>query len=157
MKFISEAYPDITLEDIEILSRQEMKNYTWDKSKDYAVISISPPGNEPEWLQLEDHIIGIIKLGFDDVDKKEDGLEPLSKIDAAAIVEFCSIVLPYADRLIVHCDAGISRSAGITAAISKYYFNNDNWVFKKKIPNMHCYVTVLRKFYQAVSIGDKSE
>jgi putative flippase GtrA len=66
-------------------------------------------------------------------------------------------VLPYADKLLVHCESGISRSAGITAAISKYYFGNDNWVFNKKIPNMHCYMQVLEKFYQKEFTGDKND
>jgi hypothetical protein len=48
----------------------------------------------------------------------------------------------------VQCDAGISRSAGIAGAISKYYLNKDQWVFNRYRPNMHCYTKVLQKFYE---------
>jgi predicted protein tyrosine phosphatase len=41
--------------------------------------------------------------------------------------EIAKFVIQYQDidTLIVHCDAGISRSAGIAAAISKWYFGSE--------------------------------
>ena len=55
------------------------------------------------------------------------------------------------DKFIVHCEAGVSRSAGVGAAIMKA-LNGDDWdVFKNplKCPNMKCYRTVLNAFVDA--------
>lgn len=45
------------------------------------------------------------------------------------------------DRVIVHCDAGISRSSGVAAAILKWSVGDDRAVFDnpKFYPNMWCY------------------
>ena len=53
--------------------------------------------------------------------------------------------------IIVHCDAGISRSAGVAAAIMKYLTGSDMEIFKngKYQPNMWCYRKVLSKFYES--------
>lgn len=49
--------------------------------------------------------------------------------------------------VIVHCDAGISRSSGIAAAILKAYTNDDIIIFDnpKYRPNMLCYRTTLNE------------
>ena len=52
------------------------------------------------------------------------------------------------DKFIVTCDAGYSRSAGIGAAISKYFYNNDMEYFNsngKYCPNMLCYKKLLNE------------
>lgn len=43
--------------------------------------------------------------------------------------------------IIVHCDAGQSRSAGVAAAILKAKTGSDMQIFKRAFykPNMHCY------------------
>lgn len=47
-------------------------------------------------------------------------------------------------QIYVHCDAGISRSAGVAAAISKYLNNDDfKWFVSPYCPNMTCYTKVL--------------
>ena len=45
------------------------------------------------------------------------------------------------ETLIVQCDAGISRSAGVAAAISKWATNDDREYFNsgKYVPNRNCY------------------
>lgn len=67
--------------------------------------------------------------------------------DADKIVAFCLKWLPETD-LIVHCEAGVSRSAGVCAAIMKWYERSDTMIFNNPYfrPNMHCYRTVLNAF-----------
>lgn len=149
MEFISNKFSNVALKNFLILSRKQLKEYEWDKQKKYGIISISKPGEELLWLRLEDYIFGIIKLGFYDVEKTFDiEIFAMQEEDAEAVVDFCNMVLPSVDILIVQCDAGISRSAGVGAAISKYYFGVDQWVFNTKRPNMHCYTIILKKFYE---------
>ena len=51
------------------------------------------------------------------------------------------------DLIIVQCEAGQSRSAGVAAALMKYVWNDDTAIFnnKKYTPNMLCYRTVLNE------------
>lgn len=149
--FYNEKFPNIKLEKIDIISKNILESYLWDSNKSYAIISIKNPEEEND-LELSDNIVGIIKLWFHDVESNVDNLIAMSEDDAEAVVEFCQKVLPHSDILIVQCDAGISRSAGVASAISKYYFNDDNWVFKHYHPNMHCYTLIRQKFYESEKI-----
>lgn len=149
MKFESKKFANVALNDLLIMSRKQLKEYKWDKEKKYGVVSISRPDEEVGWLKLEDYIVGIIRLGFFDVEETFDvEVFAMPEDDAEAVVDFCNMIMPSIDTLIVQCDAGISRSAGVAAAISKYYFNEDQWVFNRKRPNMHCYTLILKKFYE---------
>ena len=80
----------------------------------------------------------ILYLRFDDV---ESGDNAFTENHADAIKRFLTIHNP--ETLIVQCDAGISRSAWIAAAISKYCNGDDSYYFKHKNPNMLCYRLML--------------
>lgn len=53
--------------------------------------------------------------------------------------------------IIVHCDAGISRSSGVAAAILKTYTGDDSQIFDspRYRPNMRCYRLVLNELMRA--------
>ena len=52
--------------------------------------------------------------------------------------------------VIVHCDAGISRSSGVAAAILKAKTGDDSQIFNspKYRPNMRCYRIILDELMQ---------
>lgn len=92
-------------------------------------------------------------LCFDDVeDDSVLGCVPMSDAQATLAANFLEdLVTSDTATLIVHCSAGISRSAGVAAAIHDalgWPIANarDNDVFRdgKFAPNMHCYRTMLR-------------
>ena len=67
-------------------------------------------------------------LMFDDIDASEPigGLKPMSKNDAKHIVD---AFLHYSDtvsQIIVHCDAGYSRSPAVAAALTKALGESDD-------------------------------
>lgn len=112
-----------------------------------AVISIWTP-----WAAYTDRIYSspyngitsVIRLFFDDV---ESGTNCMEESHARAIKKFVERNKDV--HIIVHCDAGISRSAGIAAALLKFY-NGDDWqIFDdpKYCPNMLCYRTMLSALY----------
>ena len=64
------------------------------------------------------------------------------------IKEFVEQVKDRVERIIVHCKAGVSRSAGVGAAILYALNGDDMRVFRDKysLPNMTCYRKVLNAF-----------
>ena len=50
--------------------------------------------------------------------------------------------------IIVHCEVGVSRSAGVMAAIQKYLTGDDSAIFNNGAfsPNMYCYRMMLDAF-----------
>lgn len=85
----------------------------------------------------------ILKLKFDDTEIGEPN--HITREDARKIAEFVKSIMPDTEQIIVHCTAGISRSAGVCAAILKYLKGDDSEIFDnpKYFPNMTCYRMVL--------------
>lgn len=87
-------------------------------------------------------------LMFDDIDASEPigGLKPMSKNDAKRIVD---AFLHYSDtvsQIIVHCDAGYSRSPAVAAALAKALGESDEEFFGHDYCiNNHVYTTLLRQ------------
>jgi len=88
-----------------------------------------------------------IKYHFDDVDEGEDHC--ISDNDAMGIATFVFNIKDKADLLIVHCEAGVSRSAGVAAAIMKFIDDDDTPIFDSHDyrPNMTCYRKVLKALF----------
>ena len=142
------------------MSRSEVVQYCQEKQKKPSVvISISDPyivyDNAP-FCSSENRVFDILPLCFCDAaepgkdvygrDVAESDL--MTDKDAQNVVQF---VRENRDkRIIVHCDAGISRSAGVAAAISKYLTGDDGRFFRsgEYDPNMWCYTKTLMAFLE---------
>lgn len=107
-----------------------------------SIISIFTPGDIQNTFAKRENIKDILFLCFDDIEyEKEKGIF-MSENDAKKIVAFIKRCQERGIQEIwVHCDAGISRSAGVAAAIMKYLNNDDSLIFNnpKYCPNMYCY------------------
>lgn len=136
---------------IEIMSRREACWYCEEQHDDEcAMISISDPRmgyDSAPFCSKENKVVEILRLKFSDADRPgrdvygyDAGVDDLmSDDDARMVAEF---VAKYrGQNIIVHCDAGISRSAGVAAAIMKHLTGDDSAVFDSGFwrPNMWCY------------------
>ena len=87
---------------------------------------------------------------FDDIDKEYHsiGLNSISEEDAKRIVKTVKEWADKVDTIYVHCDAGVSRSAGVAAAISKVLTGDDEYFYTcgLYVPNPLCYRKVLNAF-----------
>lgn len=113
------------------------------------IISIRSIGDKPPkklFLHSNPQVKNFITLAFDDVTTYCQGYYPITEQQARKIAKF---VMRYKDsrveQIVVHCDAGISRSAGVAAAIAQYLNGNDDDFFVRSPyhPNMTCYSKVL--------------
>lgn len=140
--------------DIRILNRKEAKKFSYE-SHDFktAIISITDTNKADVIFEKNEAngIKAVLRLKFDDVERDYKNEHCITKEDAESIVKFVNKNKNKVDKFIVHCEAGVSRSAGVGAAIMKA-LNGDDWdVFKNplKCPNMKCYRTVLNAFIDA--------
>ncbi len=145
---------------ISILSRFRASEYCKNKHKtDSVIISISTPNVDYSDCIIEankeNRVIDILPIEFMDADSPgNDDVygnpttidDLMSDEDAKKIVEF---VKKYKDkRILVHCDAGISRSSAVAAAILKHYTGDDSMIFDSRWynPNRWVYRKVLEAF-----------
>ena len=129
-----------------------------------VMISISDPRMEytsAPFRSKANNVRDILRLSFADADRPgpdvygnmTDMGDMMTEEDAARVAKF---VQRHRDTdIIVHCDAGISRSSGVAAAIMRYLTGNDDAIFDngRYCPNMWCY----RKTLQALNALDEEQ
>ena len=111
------------------------------------IISICSTGDTPPkklFLHSNPQVKSFITLAFDDVITYHENYYPIDERQARKIAKFVMRYKNSVEQIVVHCDAGISRSAGVAGAIAKYLNNDDNKFFMTPYcPNMTCYTKVL--------------
>ena len=144
---------------IVVMSRTDAIIYCYKPHAERSVmISISDPNMEYEhspFCSVENNVEEILPLCFADADRpgydvygRQAAIDDLmNDNDGLKIASF--LEEHQAEIIIVHCDAGISRSAGVAGAIMKYYTGDDTSIFDNPrfYPNMWCY----RKTLDALS------
>ena len=149
---------------IEITTASLKEAADFRSDKPWAAIQITAPGYDVAELDNE-NLKGSLQLNYYDVDEHGKCLMPhvnsfindLREQNKELIVfdaDMARRVLHFVERmeerieiLLVHCQAGVSRSTGTAAAISRIYFGHDgNW-FETKVPNRHVYRTILNEYH----------
>jgi predicted protein tyrosine phosphatase len=132
--------------EIVVTNRQNMIKLSYMINNPCALISIRGTYDSRPKFKHNSNIKRILELCFDDVE--EDCYPELAMRyeDAVAIANFVKS-LKDIDILYIHCEAGISRSAGVAAAISKALTGDDTYFFERPFcPNMNCYKLTLKAF-----------
>lgn len=127
-------------------SKAQRLSYT-DYSSDKAIISISTPGDEKaEFDRNNKTIKDILYLDFYDISYNSQeifkGYEPMSDEDAVKIRDFVLKCKDKVDTIWVHCDAGISRSAGVAAGILEALGEDNSYIFDSKMYFQICFAIV---------------
>lgn len=110
------------------------------------IISISSFNNSiPIYLKKPHYnLVHTEFFNFNDETLELPHLHSITDDDAKRIANTVKKYQDKVKQIFVHCDAGISRSAGVAAAISKYLNNDDfKWFSPPYCPNMACYTKVL--------------
>lgn len=130
-------------ESIAALAREKGKavGFLSIRSTDEDIPDLSTPGGRALYLQ------------FDDVDNENvAGCTPMDETQAQLIADFIDeFCIADVTNLVVTCTAGISRSAGVAAALHEALdweirnaYEGDVFTDGKFSPNMRCYRMVLR-------------
>ena len=110
----------------------------------HVVISITSAADDVARIPPSPETRAILRLSFADADVAHD--PPLVLFDAAharAIAAFVREHRDHVERIVVHCDAGLSRSPAVAAAITKWLGEDDAPWFKRYRPNSLVYRTLL--------------
>ena len=138
---------------VRIFSRTEAESVEYECP--HAWVSIYTPRDVPAALRTNDRTVGVCVQRFHDLDDRaveagavEDWVEPdlFSDEQAGELAAFLRKVWGVADKLLIHCDAGISRSPAVGAAALKHFTGDDSWIFRDYYPNMR----VFRKLLNAL-------
>jgi hypothetical protein len=134
--------------EFEVMSREKAKKMSYKKDiKDCIIISITDIVAPVNHFAENPHIKGILNLKFNDCDFGEEYC--IEKNDGVKIIDFVNKNLNKVDKIVVHCEAGVSRSAGVCAALMLIITGSDKAIFDsvQYCPNMSCYRTVLETYY----------
>lgn len=133
------------MKELKVLSRKAARNESFRLIERTGIISITDFGSEINRFARSDKIIGICRAAFDDT---LSGKSSISKTDAFRIASFIKMLPEDAD-LIIHCEAGISRSAGVAAAICFVKNIDDSWLWDAKgrfAPNVTVAEMITKEF-----------
>ncbi len=134
------------------MSRESCEKYCLKKhSKTSIIISIKSSWDRVDaevFRSAENKVLGILRLSFDDIDMEDNEQHAMTSKDGEKIISFVNKWYNKADTIIVHCDGGISRSAGVAAAIMRVKEKADYPFFwsNTKHPNITCYLRTLEAF-----------
>jgi predicted protein tyrosine phosphatase len=139
--------PEAGQTEIRFLVLSRLQAMKLDLVEPHAVISICEPGAEKAMIPEGGSCRGILRLSFHDVDRPERaGAILFDAAHAWEILRFVESVRKDIRTLVVHCEAGVSRSAGVAAALSRALFGEDRFFFDHYMPNRLVYSTLLGAF-----------
>lgn len=121
----------------------------------YLVISVTDPERSEAIFAASPLCRAVLRLQFHDTSQTLDipGLEGLSlgdetamtAVDARAILDFAASYTDQVELIVCQCEAGVSRSAGIAAALSCLMQNEDAFFFEHYWPNHHVYKLLIQE------------
>ena len=92
---------------------------TWEQ---YAAISVQDPGSRNYGFQLTKNRFcrDVLTIAFDDIDVPDEGLSVFTQKQAAQVIAFLNRNR-FAPAILIHCFAGMSRSAAIGTFAAEYF------------------------------------
>ena len=133
---------------LQVMSKAAARKYSFNENiEDCVIVSINNVSEPANQFNPNPHIKGVCTLFFNDVEGDER--DCMTREDADKIIAFINQYVDKVNHIVVHCEAGISRSAGTCAALMMILNGNDFEIFDnpKYSPNMHCYRLVLESYF----------
>lgn len=98
---------------IMVLSREEVERY--EPRRKEICISISDPSAAP--AQLSSRFVSVLRLFFSDVTERIDSTDVLFATEHATLITRFIEAAPEFDRIVLHCNMGMSRSPGVALGL----------------------------------------
>lgn len=120
----------------------------------HVIISITTTADDAARLAPAAMCRGVLRLSFPDADLAAGYPDVFDADDANAICDFVQLHREQIARIVVHCDAGVSRSPGVAAALAVCLGQDDAEFFRRYRPNMHVYRTLLNTWHARIADAD---
>lgn len=150
--------------DIFVFSRQEAEHMLapWQEVP-HLIISITTPyadgSTDQANLRTAPATLGILRQAFHDLPDMPADVEASVFADepylrdalftrelAKEVLDFVQVRADAVRSILVHCDAGLSRSPGVAAALAKILLGDDTVWFKSFHPNRRVYRLIMEEF-----------
>lgn len=112
----------------------------------HVMISITTTPGDVARLPVCAQTLGVLRLAFFDLDTQITGVgedQLFSRAQAALVWDLLALHASALERVIVHCDAGYSRSPAVAAAIARVHDGDDALYFRRYQPNRRVYRTLI--------------
>ncbi len=113
----------------------------------YVVISITSHPDDVARLRANKLCLGVLRLSFPDAEAPSERFREGELFSSAHAVQIWAFVDQYRSdvvRVLIHCDAGVSRSSAVAAALARVLNGDDAEFFGGRYqPNMRVYRTLL--------------
>ncbi|MBX7134065.1 MAG: hypothetical protein K1X67_15435 [Fimbriimonadaceae bacterium] len=117
----------------------------YEPSKPTHAISVMGPQYPPVLPGLPD-FDSVLSLRFEDTHEGSDE-HRFTEEDARRIWDFITGIGKQQHDLVVHCEAGMSRSAGIAVGLTKCLLpGQEAWYFEQHVPNRHVAALLVSAF-----------
>jgi len=119
----------------------------------HVLISITDPYNGqlreygPAELFPSNQRLDVLRLDFFDLNQSCGNLPMMTEEQAQDVINFTNLWKDKVGLIVVHCEAGIARSAGVAAGLSKWLNGDDLFFYEKFCPNSWVYMKVLQSIY----------
>ena len=143
------------LKTVIFLPRYVIEN-TEESFQDSAIISIGYP-DETCYLGGRWNPLDWTRLEFHDIDKPESGMVLFSENMARQIIDFVERIKDTKSLLIVHCNAGVSRSAAVARFVRDAYSvelpeKALGWPQDTFFKNYHVYRTLMNIYFPTLNM-----
>jgi len=102
-----------------VLSRLDAESFRADQP--YAVVSFGDPEQPLPLLQDDPRRVGMVRIECHDTDMEHGPWTCFTDADAERVLDFVALMHESAAFIVVHCEAGISRSRGCAVALGRIY------------------------------------
>jgi len=134
---------------IQVFNREAFENFETDEP--HIAISITDPGSKPaKFINEKNSLLDKLELSFYDLDQDTGNFDydkfMFNESHAKHIFEFVTKYDGIVKTILVHCEAGISRSAGVAGALGLIYNEDDDIYFEMYCPNRLVYRSILEVY-----------
>lgn len=131
-----------------VYSRAHIERTSPHDDAPHVIISITTTPQDAAKLPVCATTAGVLRLSFYDLDQLLPGVtedELFSAEHAKQIWDFVAQHRAAIERVIVHCDAGYSRSPAVAAALSRVIEGTDDEFFRRYQPNRRVYRALINE------------
>jgi predicted protein tyrosine phosphatase len=119
-----------------------------DTDRPCALVSVHATSTSPPRVPEAPNLVDTLQLAFDDIEPTPEmmalpGARLMTDDQARAIARFAARHLAEVELFICQCDAGVSRSAAIAAALCEAFGGDSSRFFREYEPNRYVYQKVL--------------